>query len=337
MMGEDAQPASPPWRSRLLRWSGRLVLGFWVLLSVTLGLGILSQVTAEARDRRSYPPPGQQVDVGGHRLHIYCLGQGSPTVILDAMADGFSASWAWVQPRVAQFTRVCTYDRAGLGWREPSPPPYDAIQSADDLRQLLSNAGIAGPYILVGHSYGSHVARVYFHRYPTDLVGMVLVDPGILYRDPRFPPELDTEARETSRFLAMAPWLARVGLIRLSGQGEILARDLPPRPGEEYNAAYNAVRFWQTLHLQDLAWQDTTFQVQATDGLGNLPLLVLSPDQPEDDIRQVWNEVNVGLALLSSRGDHRVIQGATHTGIIQNELFAGETSQAIIDFIISLR
>jgi pimeloyl-ACP methyl ester carboxylesterase len=337
MMGDDKRSANPPWLSRFWRWSGRLLLGLLLLLSVLIGLGRLYQVTAEARDRRNFPLPGQLVDVGGHRLHIFCQGEGSPTVILEAMADGISVNWSWVQPRLAQVTRVCTYDRAGLGWSEQSPPPHDAIQSADELHKLLSNAGISGPYILVGHSYGAHIVRVFFYRYPTEVVGMVLVDPGILYRDPRFPPELNIEARETGRFLALAPWLARVGLIRLSGQGGILAQDLPPRQREEYNAAYNTVRFWQTQRFQNLDWQDTTFQVQATDGLGDLPLLVLSPDQPDNEIRRVWNEVNAGLALLSSRGDHRVIQGATHTGITQDEQFAGETSQAIIDFIISIR
>ncbi len=336
-MGDGLQPTGDQQLTRLLRWSGRLLLGFMILLLVFIGLGVFYQIAGEARDRRSYPAPGQLVDVGGHRLHIYCLGEGSPTVILDAMADGMSVNWIRVQTRVAAVTRVCAYDRAGLGWSEPSPPPLDAIQAADDLQTLLTNAGIDGPYILAGHSHGSHVVRVFAYRNSTEVAGLVLVDPGILYRDPRFPPDLNTGAGETGRFLAIAPWLARVGLIRLSGQGRNLSQDLPPRQSEEYNAAYNTVRFWQTLLAQQQGWQDTTLQVQATDGLGDLPLVVLSANQPDNEIRRVWNEVNAGLALLSSRGVHQVVKGATHAGIVQNEPYAGQTSQAIIDLVKTVR
>ena len=333
-MGDGVQPAGLRW---LLRWSVRILLGLLILIMVFTGLGVLYQAAGEARDRRIYLPPGQLVNVGGHRLHIYCLGEGSPTVVLDAMADGMSVNWIRVQTRVAEVTRVCAYDRAGLGWSEPSPPPLDAIQAADDLRALLSNTGIEGPYLLTGHSYGSHVVRVFTARYPNQVVGLVLVDPGILYRDPRFPDELATEESEADRFLTMAPWLARVGLMRLSGQGIALSQDLPPRQRAEYNASYNTVRFWQAQHIQHLSWQDTTFQVKATDGLGNLPLIVLSAGQPDDEIRQIWNDVNAGLALLSSRGIHRVIEGATHTGLVQNELYAGQTSSAIIDLVEVVR
>lgn len=336
-MNGDAQLASRSKVSRPLRWLERMLIGLVILFFILTGLGMLYQVIGEINDRRSYLPPGQLVDVGGHRLHIFCLGEGGPTVILDAMADGMSVNWIRVQTRVAAVTRVCAYDRAGLGWSDPADPPRDAFQAAEELQALLTNSALDGPYILVGHSYGSHVVRVFASRYPAGVAGVVLVDPGILYRDPRFPPVYRAEAESADRFLAIAPWLARVGLFRLIGRGSILAQDLPQQQREAYNAAYNSVRFWQALHLQHLGWQDTTLQVQTTDDLGDRPLLVLSANQPDEGIRQVWTKVNAGLALLSTRGVHRVISGATHAGIVQSDPYAAETSAAIIQVVRAAR
>src|SRR4051812_33018198 len=130
---------------------------------------------ASAADRRAYPPPGELVDVGGHRLHIVCAGEGSPTVILDALGDGASPQWGWVQPAVVQTTRVCAYDRAGRGWSEAGPMPRDGKAIAQDLHALLLNGKIAGPVVLTGHSYGGLIALIYAGLYPEDVAGMVLV------------------------------------------------------------------------------------------------------------------------------------------------------------------
>lgn len=334
MLGDTTQLDKPSWVSRLLRWSGRILFGLVILIMVLAYLGMFYQAAGEARDRRDYPPPGELIDVGGYRLHIYCIGEGAPTVILDSMADGWSVNWIRVQTRVAQVTRVCAYDRVGLGWSDPAPTqPRDALQGALELHALLSNAGVAGPYVLAGHSYGVHVVRVFASRYPDEVAGMVWVDPGILYSDPRFPPEYRLEQEATGRFLALAPWLARLGLFRLSGQGQLLAQDLPPQQTAEYRARYNTVHFWQALYDQFSYLPDTTLQVQATDVLGDLPLAVVSANQPDSKTRRVWIEANAGLALLSSRGDHRVVVGATHAGIVQDERYSNQTSEAILDVV----
>jgi pimeloyl-ACP methyl ester carboxylesterase len=110
-------------------------------------------------DRSHYPPPGQMIDVGGHRLHLYCTGTGSPTVVLEAAAPGWSLYWSLVQPDVAKVTKVCAYDRAGLGWSERGPLPRTGQRMARELHQLLTRAGISGPYVFVGHSLGGFVAR----------------------------------------------------------------------------------------------------------------------------------------------------------------------------------
>jgi pimeloyl-ACP methyl ester carboxylesterase len=126
------------------------------------------QALGTRADRRNFPPPGNLVDVGGHRLHIQCVGAGRPTVVLETGVLAMSALWGGVQPQVAVRTRVCSYDRAGLGWSEPGPVPRDAVRIASELRALLRNASEPPPYVLVGHSFGGLLVRVYTDRYPED-------------------------------------------------------------------------------------------------------------------------------------------------------------------------
>ena len=153
-----------------LGWIAALIIGLMVL-------GAIYESRAEAADAKAYPPPGELVDVGGYRLHINCTGTGSPTVVIDAGLGDWSTTWAgYVQPEVAKTTRVCTYDRAGMGWSEPGPLPRDAAQFATELHTLLQNANIPGPYIMVGHPLGGLVVRVFVHEHASEIAGVVLVD-----------------------------------------------------------------------------------------------------------------------------------------------------------------
>jgi len=120
--------------------------------------------------------PGQLVDIGSSKLHINCSGAGTPVVVLEAGFPGSSLDWTLVQPGVAEFTRVCSYDRAGLGWSEKGREPRSSSQIAEDLNSLLSKANIGGPFVLVGHSLGALHARACIRRFPVTVIGMVLVD-----------------------------------------------------------------------------------------------------------------------------------------------------------------
>jgi pimeloyl-ACP methyl ester carboxylesterase len=123
-------------------------------------------------------PPGRLVNVDGVQMHIYCTGQGSPTVVLDAGFGELSLSWAQVQPKVSEHTRVCSYDRAGMGWSEQGPKPRTYMRIADELHALLQAAGEKGPYVLVGHSNGAYTVGFFVQKYPNDVAGIVLEDPG---------------------------------------------------------------------------------------------------------------------------------------------------------------
>jgi pimeloyl-ACP methyl ester carboxylesterase len=216
-----------------LRWLG----GFMVVVLGLMLIGAVYESLAEAADVQAYPPPGQMVDVGGYRLHINCTGTGSPTVVIDAGLGDWSASWSsWVQPEVAKTTRVCTYDRAGLGWSEAGPLPRTAEQFAKELHTLLQHASIPGPYVLVGHSMGGLTVRVFVHEYAADVAGVVLIES----MNPRqakpsaegTPPAAATHSSGFSP-LTLA---ARIGLVRLLAWPLGLTSDFSPEVQHAYTA-----------------------------------------------------------------------------------------------------
>jgi len=126
--------------------------------------------------RAAPEPPGKLVDLGAHRLHVYCTGSGAPTVVVENGLGDFSFDWALVQARVAKFTRICTYDRAGYAWSDPGPKPRSFAQINFDLHEALAKLGEHGPFVMVGHSYGGPVVRNFAAVYPDDVAGMVQVD-----------------------------------------------------------------------------------------------------------------------------------------------------------------
>lgn len=148
-----------------------------VMLAAVVVAGLLAtEGLARRRDASLYPPPGRMIAVEGRRLHILCRGQGGPTVVLEA-GGGNPALLAFpVQDRVARVTRVCAYDRAGLGWSDPAPGGRTFEDRARALHALLAAAGEPGPYVLAGESFGGLVARTFARLYPDEVAGVVLVD-----------------------------------------------------------------------------------------------------------------------------------------------------------------
>lgn len=147
-----------------------------------IGALVLAQIAATPQHQSPYNVdwylhPQRLVDVGGRRLNVICTGAGSPTVILEAGLVADSTAWRLVQPAISRTTRVCSYERAGLGFSDPAPAPRDAAAIVRDLHALLRGAGIAPPYVLVGWSSGGLYTRLYQYRYPEEVVGLVEVDP----------------------------------------------------------------------------------------------------------------------------------------------------------------
>ena len=204
-------------RNRVGVWIRRVALGLLVAMIALAVSGAIYQTVATARDRRAYPPSGRLVNVGGYTMHIDCRGtaaEGAPTVILESALAGTTSLWGWVQPEVANATRVCAYDRAGSGWSDPRPQPRDAEHFAAELQALLQAAAVAGPYVLVGHSYGGKYVRMYTAMYPDQVAGIVLVDASHPDQWTRTP-EGQAEFRSFARLNTIGPILARFGVLRL--------------------------------------------------------------------------------------------------------------------------
>jgi pimeloyl-ACP methyl ester carboxylesterase len=147
------------------------------VLTACLVLMVQSRAGAAPGDD-IYAKPGQLVSVSdGARLNLYCAGSGSPTVVFDAGHGDWAPAWSVVQPRVAEWTRACSYDRAGVGFSDPGPTPRTVARLAEELHSALHNAGITGPYILVGHAFGGYPARAFADLYLQEVAGLVLIDP----------------------------------------------------------------------------------------------------------------------------------------------------------------
>src|SRR5258708_21405158 len=144
------------------------------ILTVPVVAGAIYQAIGTWRDRRRFPPPWRLVRVNERWMHIHATGEGTPTVVFESGMGASCLSWTLVQPQVAQFTRAVSYDRAGHGWSDPAREPRTARQIAQELHALLAAAGIPGPYILVGHSFGGYVNRAYAPLYRDTVAGMVL-------------------------------------------------------------------------------------------------------------------------------------------------------------------
>jgi pimeloyl-ACP methyl ester carboxylesterase len=194
-----------------------IILSVLILLALA---GVLYEFTAEAADRRRFPPPGKLVAADGVRLHLVAQGErqpGQPLVVLESGLGQGSLDWRELQPRIAGFARVIAYDRAGLGWSTMSLRPHPPERMAADLRAALQAAGEEGPYVLAGHGMGATLARLFAARYPQETAALVLVDPAHEQISKFLPAETEAMTRLAKR-ARTASWLARFGFIRLAGQ-----------------------------------------------------------------------------------------------------------------------
>ena len=183
------------------RWTKRVGIGLAGLVVVLPLAGVIYQFVTTKIDEYRYPARGEMVDVGYYSLHLYCTGEGgAPTVVMDSGLGGTVLDWQLVQLEVAKFMRVCTYDRAGMGWSDPGAQPRTSQQIVKELHTLLGNAGVQGPYVLVGHSFGGTNMQVYANQYSDEVAGIVLVDSALE----------DEEAVTLTRSLQPSPVLLKI-------------------------------------------------------------------------------------------------------------------------------
>ncbi|MHB1134450.1 MAG: alpha/beta fold hydrolase [Chloroflexota bacterium] len=301
-------------------WLSRLALALLLLL-VTL---VVYGTFITQRELAQHPPPGSLVDVGGHRLHLNCTGSGAPTVVLEAGSGGWSLDWAYVQPEVARFTRVCTYDRAGLGWSEPGPRPRDAQQAASELHALLGNAGVSPPYVLVGQSLGGHIARLYKARYPAEVRALVLVDPRPEDFDAHAP-EYRQSGQSLLNLLRVAGWLSRLGLLNLLGAfigPPEFVNKLPPEVVPTYLSVGFQSKYFETLLLENEYITQSDAQARSAGALAGVPLVVIARGQPDapaglsaqvvERAEAAWRRLLEALAQQSEQGRLVVAERSGH-------------------------
>jgi len=288
-----------------MRWVKYFAWGIVVLLAG----GAVFQAMASSRSL--HHPPGSLVDVGGYRMHLFCTGQGSPAVILDAGGGDFWMTWRAVQPRIAEFTRVCSYDRAGMGWSDPSPKPRTSNVIAAELHTLLHNASVPAPYVLVGHSIGGLNMRAYAALYREDVAGMVLVDSTHPDQMARFPEGLKKLESRVDVLLRAVQLSMPFGIPRLMGFCQ---------PGATAECGSAGLR---EMSAEVAALEQSAAQVRPAPPLGNLPLRVLSRDPlsvtspllPADvsqSANRVWQQLQAELADLSTDSTRVIAIGSGH-------------------------
>src|SRR5687768_15970578 len=279
-----------PARVAYLGWQARrgLARGLGVLVALSLSLaliGAIYETLAASGDAKAYPPPGRLVDVGGYRLHIQCVGTGSPTVVLDAGLGGMSLVWDLVQTEIGNTTQVCAYDRAGLGWSDPGPQPRTPGQIARELHTLLTNAGIPGPYVLVGHSVGGKNVRMFALQYPDQVAGMVLVDARSEYVDaPTSQAGAQGVERVTGSEWSLYGVLRRVGLVRLIGASQGGPPEMSHQTRTERALLSTGQRALDASAAESLAMTADNAQLHAAPSLGDRPLIVLAADESMETI-----------------------------------------------------
>ena len=258
----------------------------------------------------SFEPPGQLIDVNGRDMHINCIGNKSPTIILDSGAGGFSLEWRNIQYSLAQYARVCAYDRAGYGWSEMGPLPRTTERIAHELHTLLENAEIPGPYIIVGHSFGGFTAQ-YFARYFYDeIAGLVLVDSSHEEQVYRLP-ENGTDVVRRSLHQDRSITITR----------SVLHEHFPEEEAavaEQLMQRWSAILTWRE-EMANYALSSRQLRDVHHRPILQIPIVVLSrgkrvwPDTPYGDAMEAaWKELQNELDDMSGNSTHIIAEKSGH-------------------------
>lgn len=274
-----------------------------IALGVVLLL-VLYQKLATVIDDYRYPPPGKFIDIGGYRLHYNTSGQGGITVVLDAGLSGTSLGWSLVQAEASKFARVCSYDRAGYSWSDPSPIERTSVNVAKELYALLKKADIPGPYILVGHSFGGANVLLFADLYPQETLGVILVDSV----------HEDMLQEHFFDYPKVQWFLSFIGYKRLIGPSEEIKAMFHPFP-EDIQAAYiaqmNKTRYTETVNremegLNESLSQLSRIKIQQ-------PLTVITAGiVPNGEEGKNWEQLQERLLSKSNKAKQIVAENSDH-------------------------
>lgn len=326
-----------------------------VLLAASLSAICHASPAQSADPRSEFARPHQMVDVGGRRLNLYCSGTGPVTVVFDAPSGDGGWNWSDVQPAVAKKTRACVYDRAGLGFSDPSPRPGTSGNAVEDLHKLLGAAGIAPPYVMVGSSYGGANVQLYTYRYPSEVKGLVLVEGQ--HEDETARVNKATNGK-TAEMQAMFDQLDAACLAQSEKgfvQGSELHLNCVGDGYADFGRALGAARLAQNTspaYRRARHSEESNFAVgnaelrAARRPFGDLPLIVLVrgvspyaiPGKPQSALNKALEDENLAMqkeiAALSTHSELRVVAGASH--IIQDKR-PDAVTKAVADLLVQVR
>lgn len=319
--------------SRGKRWLKRIVVIVPIFVVIVVGGLLAYGALAEAATWRNYPAPGRIVDVGGYQLHLHVMGepQGQPTIILEHGGASMSAQWGWVQPELARHARVVAYDRPGLGWSEAAPGTLDAQRAVDQLYRALQAEGIEGPYLLVGHSLGALMTRLFAQRYPDEVVGMVLVDPRNVAQHELLPFQIEATT------LRMVQIFSRLGILRLTGMAERETAALPSPQREAASHIYLSTRQVSGWAADGALGESAIAYLQQNEAATLPPLIVLDATEPGEGFDAAQRTVLTGqyhaLVERSQAGVYRAVGGAGHGSIVTDPRHAQVISASVLELL----
>jgi pimeloyl-ACP methyl ester carboxylesterase len=262
--------------------------------------------------------------LGGRTLNLYCIGDGSPTVILEPGIGETAFTWWKVQDRIAELTRVCAYDRAGMGMSQPAPLPRDTAAEVGDLEALLKAARVRAPYILVGHSMGGYEARLFASLHTADVVGMVLIDPSVENQIPILEAASPKIAKNDKNSLDFIRHCADPGLAAAEFNARCIRTapaTFPPELAAKFAAAQTPAHYEAFVsEFDSFLRRDSEEVIAHRHFFGSMPLIVLtrgelSSDLPPDEAqteRRLWTQMHDQVAALSTAGSNRVVLGSGH-------------------------
>ncbi|HBA88141.1 MAG TPA: alpha/beta hydrolase [Geobacter sp.] len=309
--------AKPAWvGARFLRHIRRPGAVLATMVAAAVSAGALYQAASTLWDRHRVAPPGRFVTVDGLRLHMLASGErradGDPVVLLETGLGGMSSAWGWIQPEVARFAKVVSYDREGLGWSHADSAPPSAARHARTLHAMLEKAGLKPPYLLVGHSMGGLLIRVFHDLYPDEVHGVVLIDAS--HPDQRLRSRAIRDHMNSGfRILRAAPLLAGIGYVRISDFFASQAEGLPPLQLDQARMFLCSYSHLKTTDLEASNWDALCAEVRGTAPLGKKPLAVISAGE---GARPGSAELQAELARLSSCSRHLVVKGADHVTLV---------------------
>jgi pimeloyl-ACP methyl ester carboxylesterase len=266
-----------------------------------------------------HPPPGKTYLVDGHTMRIDCMGSGSPVIVLDAGLGDDGLTWGGVQPPLAKTTRVCSYDRAGLGWSDALPAPRDAEHIATELHGLLAAAGINVPVVLMGYSIAGIYIREYATRYPTEVAGLIFVDGStpLQNRNPAFKAHDSGASTRWPRMLVYQSALT-LGIPRLMGRCSQSFPGFDPR-ASQFEGEDQCHRQLGASAAEMASVDRSGEETVHTGPYGALPILIFSQDPVKAasdgepaDIAEAWNQMQEDLKRLSTRSRRIVAKGSPH-------------------------